>query len=249
MVVCTERAARLKRVRRDFVIHETNRSDELRGCKRRIGRRLVTHRDRHCHVAVGAIFPNDRRVGFCCLFGVDKGRQWLVIDRNHLGGVACLLLSLRDHEGNAIADTAYVVGKKNRSDRAEALGPTPMLRHEMRRNTTDFVSDGVRAAQHTNYTRRIFCRCQIDFIYFGVRMGRQDLNAVTLARQYEIGDEFAGAGREALILNTADGLSDAEFHHERTSLSPSSCLQTPLCAEGAVHHEGRAAYEAAAVRC
>jgi hypothetical protein len=44
-------------------------------------------------------------------------------------------------------------------------------------------------------------------------MRRKNRHAITLAGKREIANECAGSGRESLILDPADGLSDSKFRH------------------------------------
>ena len=67
--------------------------------------------------------------------------------------------------------------------------------------------------KHADNARRCFGRSHIDALDQRVRVRRKHRHAIALARQHEIADILAGAGGEALILDPADGLSDAELCH------------------------------------
>ena len=79
-----------------------------------------------------------------------------------------------------------------------------------------------------------FARVDIDALDHRMRVRRQHRDAVALPRQRDIGDELTGAGGEALILDAADGLSDAEFAHRGLPCSvkrrtpPSTISAVPL---------------------
>jgi hypothetical protein len=147
------------------------------------------------------------------LLQIDHRRQRLVVDRDELGGLARLRLGLGDDEGDAVTDAAHAICQQYRPHRAEAFGPTPVLRHEMRRNAADLVRDRIGAGEHQHNAGRRPRRRHIDALYLGVRMGREHRDAMALPRQVHVADIRAPPRQEAPVLDATNSLTDAERDH------------------------------------
>ena len=202
----------------------------------RIDRGLVAERDRDPDIAARALLPDFRRRGLRGLLEIDQRRQKFVVHRNELGGVARLRLRFGDDEGDAVADAADAVGEQNRARGRKTGRPAPGVRHEERRNAADLVGRGIRAGEHAKHTRRGFGCSGIDPLDDRMRVRREHRNAVALPRQRQISDELSRPGGEALILDTANRLSDPELAHgsllgaspDQAQKAPSTINAVPL---------------------
>src|SRR6202043_522006 len=92
----------------DPVDRDAGADDARRTGERRLDRRLVAGLVEEGLVA-GIVGPYRRRAGSEGGVGRDDGRQRLVVDRDPLGRVLCLLDGLGDEEGDWIADIPYVI--------------------------------------------------------------------------------------------------------------------------------------------
>jgi hypothetical protein len=208
-----DRAARLDRIGGDAIILQSQRNDVLGLGEGGVGRRLVTKDNGHGAVAVRAALPDLRCVGLEGILQIDHRRQGLVVDRDELGGLARLRLGLGDDEGDAVTDATRTIGQQHRPHRAETLGPTPVLRHEMGRDAADLVRDRIGADEDQQDAGRRPRRRHIDTLYLGVRMRRENRDAMTLPRQVQVADIRAPPRQEALVLDATNSLTDAERDH------------------------------------
>ena len=92
-----------------------------------IAEQVGVHRvgGRHRHV-VAVDFEQHRRVELECLFGRHCGRQRLVVDDHHVGGVLGLHDRLGEHGHDRFADEAHAIDRQRRPsevvvDRGHAL--------------------------------------------------------------------------------------------------------------------------------
>jgi hypothetical protein len=75
------------------------------------------------------------------------------------------------------------------------------------------------AREHAEHAGRRLRPRGVDALDHRMRMRRQHRHALALPRQRKVGDELAGPGGEALVLDAADGLADAEFARRWFALS------------------------------
>ena len=130
-MILADRGARLDRVGGDAGVVELERDHVLGVGKRGVGRVLVAHHQRERDV-VRRLVPHRRRARLHRILDGDDRRQRLVVDLDQFGGIARLRQRFGDHEGDAVADRAHLVGGKDRQQRAEALRAAHVLGHRRR---------------------------------------------------------------------------------------------------------------------
>ena len=174
-----------------------------------VGRVLVAEGEREGDVA-GVVVPDRRRTGLHRLLHQGHRRQHLVLDRDQLGRVLRLLQALGHHEGNAIADRAHLVGREQRSPGAIPFRAADVLRHRIHQRA-DPLGRRVLAGEDAEHARRGGRLRGVDAHDARMCMRRHHHDAVALPRQSDVVDITAEAGDEALVLDPADRLADAEF--------------------------------------
>ena len=193
------------------VLLSFERHDVLGAGKRRVGRILVAHHQREGDI-VRRLVPDHRRAGLHRVLDVDHRRQRLVLDLDQFGGVARLLHRFGDHEGDALADRAHLVGGEDRPQRAKALRAAHVFGHR-RRQAAELVGDDIGAGEHGKHAVGGFGLGGIDALDARVGMRRHHHHAVALMRQVDVVDIAAAAGDEARVLDPGHGLTDAELVH------------------------------------
>ena len=143
---------------------------------------LVAEHQAEGVVAVRVVVPDLGRAVLGGVLEVDHRRQRLVVDLDQLGGVARLRQRLGDHEGDAVADEAHLVGNEQRLEGAVALGRAEILRHQMRGHGAELVGRGIGAGQHQQHAGRGLGLRHVDALDAGVGVRRQHGDAVAHAR-------------------------------------------------------------------
>ncbi len=210
-MILADRGARLDRVGGNPAVVELERNHVLGAGERGVGRVLVAHHQRERNV-VGRLVPHRGRARLHRIFDGDDGRQRLVVDLDQFGGVARLHRRFRDHEGDAVADRAHLVGFEDRTQRAEALRAAHILRHR-RREAAELVGDDIGAGEHREHALGRPSLGGVDAFDARMRMRRHDNGRVALVRQLDVVDIAAAAGDEARVLDPGHGLTDAELVH------------------------------------
>jgi hypothetical protein len=131
-------------------------------------------------------------------------RQRLVVHDHLLGQVFGRGARLREHHRHRLADVPHAVARELPARRLLHPGQHPAAAH--------------RLDSHEIASRENQCIRERNSLDTGVRVGRAHENAVQLAREGQIGDELAGAGEEALVLDAPQRGAD----HRISSRSSSS---------------------------
>ena len=127
----------------------------------RLGRVLVAD-TMNVHFVVWQLLPDLRRVRRYSVCGRDNGRQFLVIDHDHLGRVLCLCDRIGDDKSNIIADIADRVGRQMRlcaGRRRRAVPQMPLRHRGLKPQSCDFRM--ITGQNQTNAGRR-FSRACVD---------------------------------------------------------------------------------------
>jgi hypothetical protein len=82
-----------------------------------VGRGLIAF-EMHEADIVGAVVKHERRAGRHRVSSRDDGRQFLVVDLDQFGRIGGLVIGLRHHEGDAVADPAHAILHQRRIARA-----------------------------------------------------------------------------------------------------------------------------------
>ena len=124
-VVVAEAAARLHARGGDAVDHQTMLDDVIGLGERGFGRGLVAEQLHETDI-VGAILPDPRRAVGARLGGGHDCGQRLVVGDDQLGRIERLVIGLRHHEGDVVADPARPVLGQRRIRRPEDAAVAPL---------------------------------------------------------------------------------------------------------------------------
>ena len=124
-VVVAEAAARLHARGGDAVDHQAMLDDVIGLGERGFGRGLVAEQLHEADI-VRAILPDPRRAVGASVRGRHDGGQRLVVDDDQLGRVERLVIGLRHHEGDVVADPARPVLGQRRIRRPEDAAVAPL---------------------------------------------------------------------------------------------------------------------------
>ena len=167
------------------------------------------------HVA-GHFIPDRRRARLHAVFGMQHERQFLVDNRDRLGGIERLHFRIRHHHGDGFADVARLVGgqQQMRADEDFAAAGRGEL-HVVARLRQRIVADGAEAvggaigagedAEHAGHVQR---RRLVDGDDACVRVRRAHHRRVGLIGKTEIVGEAALAGDEPRVFVARHGLAD-----------------------------------------
>ena len=185
----------------------------LRLCESLVGRLLVAEHQHEGDVAVRIVVPHLRRA---ILRGVADQRhrgERLVVDLDHVGGVARLRLRLGHHEGDAVADEAHLLGLQHLLENAMALGRADVFRHQAGRERTEMIGSAVRAGQHQHDAGRGLRLRHVDLPDARMRVRGEQVDAVAHAGKHDVVHVTSRAGEETRILDAPHRLPDSEFGH------------------------------------
>ncbi len=210
-VVVANAAARLHGRGGDPVDHEAVLDDVIGPRKRGLGRSLVAEQLNKADI-VGTVVPHPRRAPGGRLCGRRHRRQRLVVDRDPLGGVGGVVIRIRHHEGDIVADPAHPVPGQRRVGRPEHAS-VAQLQTPRHRQIAPAGGLPVSAAEHRQHPRRRLGPARIDRSDPGVGVGRAEHVAERHARQHHVADVAAAALEQPRILETGHALADREFTH------------------------------------
>ena len=152
--------------------------------------------------------------------GRRAGRQLLVVDLDQLGRVARLMIGLRDHAGDGVADVADLALGEHRMGARLHVRAVPGLDHPAADQIAPFGRLDVVAGQHREHAGRRLGAALVDAADPGVRVRRADEIGIDLARPVDVVREVPGAGDEALVLLAPDRSADPVRGHGVSSSCP-----------------------------
>ena len=210
-VVVAEAAARLHARGGDAVDHHAMLDDVIGLGERGFGRGLVAEQLHEADI-VRATLPDPRRAGGASLRGRHDGGQRLVVGDDQLGRVERLVISLRHHEGDVVADPARPVLGQRRIRRPEdaAVAPLQSIGH---RQVAPSRGLPVFSGEHGEHARRGLGLGGVDRA--NARMGVRRAQHVTEhhARQDHVADIAAASRDQPRILEPGYALTNGKFAH------------------------------------
>ena len=179
--------------------------------ERRVGRVLVAEHQPERDIAVLVVVPDFRCTFLGGVFEIDHHRQRFILHLDQFGGVARLRQRLGGHERDPVADITHPVRHENRLPGAVALRGAEILRHRMGGERTQLLGGRIRAGQHAEHAGRGLGLGGIDALDLGVGVWGEHRDAVAHAGQADVVDVVTLAHQEALILDAAYRLPNAEL--------------------------------------
>ena len=211
-VVFGERGARLDRVRHQAIVDQIDLGDVRCAGDRLIDRRLVAELPLVDRVARDVVVDLRRALvaGVC---GRRARRQLLVVDLEQLGRIARLMVGLRDHAGDGVADIADLALGEHRMGAGLHVRAVPGLDHPAADQIAPAGRLDVVAGEHREHAGRRRGAALVDAADPGVRMGRADEIGIDLAGPVDVVREVPGPGDEALVLLAPDRSADPVRGH------------------------------------
>ena len=211
-VIGRDRRARLHRVDDHAIIDEPEANDVggARECLRDLVGIAIVIIERD---VVRRFLVERRRAGFCRLARPGHRGQRLDLDRDRLGGFACLNRGLGDHERQRIADEAHLVGRQRRPRRLAHLGAVAIL--ECHDAFERAVAGGreILAGERAEHARHGARRRHVDVADHAVPMAAAHHRRIGLAGQPHVVGVAALAAHQLRVLGARHRLADAELLH------------------------------------
>ena len=183
--------------------------------KCRVSRLLVAEAEDEGDVAVRVVVPHFRRAVLGGIFEQRHRGQRLVVDIDHIDGVARLRLRLGNNERHTVADEAHFFGLQDLLVDPVTLRPADIFRHHGGRVRAKLVRGGVGAGQDQQHAGRGLRLRDVDRLDTGMGMRRKQHHTVTHARQHDVVDIAPRPGEETRILDAPHCLPDPELGHFR----------------------------------
>jgi hypothetical protein len=212
-VVIPQGRARLHGIRGYAVVVEAHRDLVLRPGECRFGRLLVAHHQRKGEIAGRVVIPDLGCALLRRILDADHGGKRLVVDLDALGGDARLLGRGGDDEGDAVAHVAHLRGLEQRTERAIALRAAHVFGHEQRRDAADACLPEILAGDDAQHARQLQRLARVDSADARVRVRRHHNRAVHHVGKLHVVDVARATGKEALVFDPENGLSDSETSH------------------------------------
>ena len=199
--------ARLDRIRDQAVVDELEFGHMRCRCHRLVHRALVAQRPDIAGVA-GSGVVYDRRARLQRGHHIYHCRQHFVVHLDQLGGVPGLVVGLRDHHRDLVADVA---------DLALRHAGVRRLFHRLGVDVGDQPAAGqaadlgrgeILAGEYRHHPRRLQRLVLFDRLDFRVRVRRAHEAGVALVRQGHVVGVSAGAGEKTVILLALDRHAD-----------------------------------------
>ena len=210
-VVVAEAAARLHARGGDAVDHHAMLDDVIGLGERGFGRGLVAEQLHEADI-VRATFPDPRRAVGAGVRGRHDGGQRLVVGDDQLGRVERLVIGLRHHEGDVVADPARPVLGQRRIRRPEdaAVAPLQSIGH---RQVAPSRGLPVFAGEHGEHAGCGLGLAGVDRA--NARMGVRRAQHVTEhhAGQDHVADIAAASLDQPRILEPGYALTNGKFAH------------------------------------
>ena len=210
-VVVAEAAARLHAGGGDAVDHQAMLDDVIGLGERGLGRGLVAE-ELHEADIVRAAFPHPRRAVGAGLRGRHDGGQRLVVGHDQFGRVERLVIGLRHHEGDVVADPAHAVLGQRRIGRPEhaAVAPLQSVGH---RQVAPSGGLPVVAGEHGEHAGRGLGLAGVDRANARMGVRRAQHVAERHAGQHHVADIAAAALEQPRILEPGHALTNGKFTH------------------------------------
>ncbi len=149
---------------------------------------------------------------------VGDGRQVGVVDLQQFGGVAGLLLRVRDHHGDRIADVAHLADRDHRMRRFGHGRAVLAVDLPAAGQPADALGRHVGADEHFYHAGCCRCRRDVDAVDLRMRAVGAFDDGVELAGTVDVVGVVAFAAEEADVLFAANGCADAFEAHGRYPL-------------------------------
>ena len=145
---------------------------------------------------------------------VGDGGQRLVVDLDRFGGVLRLRQGLGDDERDRLAEMAHLADGERRARRIVARRAVPVVERRMAGHVAEAVGLHVVAGQHQQHAGHAARRRRVDLADVGVRDPRAQHVGLRHVGKRDVVGIAALAGDQGLVLETPNGLANAEFHDD-----------------------------------
>ena len=210
-VVIAEAAARLHARSGDTIDHQTMLDDVIGLGECRLGGSLVAE-ELHETDIVGAVVPYPRGAVGARLGGRHGRGKRLVVGHDQFGCIERLMIGLRHHEGDIVADPAHSVLGQRRIGRPEyaAVAPLQSVGH---RQVAPSGGLPIVAGEHGEHARRGLGLARVDRANARMGMRRAQHVAERHAGQHHVADIAAAALEQPRILEPGHALTNGIFAH------------------------------------
>ena len=210
LVVGRQTDARLHRHHGDAGVGDVEFRDMRRALEGGIDRSRITEVIVQRHV-VRDVVVELRRAGLRRFRSVGDGGQFVDVEHDGFGGVACLRQRLGDDKGHGIADIAHLVGHQRHAIGLMQWRAVAVLQWQTASEGTVVGGGKIGAGPDAEHAGHRFRRRGVDAANDAVRVARANDEGIGLPGQVEIVGVFALAADQRVVLLAADGLPDSEF--------------------------------------
>ena len=172
------------------VVAEGQSRDMVRTGKRLSCRRGIPHAHSERNIPCDAVM-NQRCVRARCIRNVNDRRQHFVIHRHQLCRVARLRLCIRDDDRDAFTHISYTIQSQRPDFRADRLGTTDVLDHELRLKASHTGGSPARTGENCADARGLLGGSYIDGKDPAVGVRRVHKDRLCLTREINVSDKLS----------------------------------------------------------